>query len=63
MFTGRCFTCNEVNHWSYRCPKWIEDKGKERRVHLVEEETSKEEKKESILVLLEEGEHLFIGIN
>ena len=29
----------------------------------MEEETSKDKKKESILVLLEEGEHLFMGRN
>ena len=60
---GRCFTCNELGHQSYKCPKWIEDKGKERRVHLVEEETRKEEKKESILVLPKEGENLFMERN
>ena len=35
VFIGRCFTYNEVGHQSYRCPKWLEDKGKDRRATLT----------------------------
>lgn len=45
IFIGRCFHCNEVGHQYFRCPKWIEpDQGKERRVHLIEEEETHEPK-------------------
>ena len=43
VFTRRCFNCNEVGHQSFRCPKWQEDKGRDRRVHLVDEEPRKDE--------------------
>ena len=39
MFIGTCFTCGGVEHQSYLCPK----KGKDKRIHLIQEENNEEE--------------------
>ena len=61
MLTRGCFTCNEVGHQSYRCPKWIKDKGRDKRVNLTHEEPKEEEESRTILALLKEGECFLVG--
>ena len=62
VFMGRCFNYNEVGHQSFRCPKWEEDNGRERRVNLVEEEPRNNGQQEPIeLHPEEEGEYLLMG--
>ena len=42
VFTGKCFHCNEVGHQSFKCPKMNDsDQGRERRVHMVQQEEQK----------------------
>ena len=57
MFTGTCFTCGGVGHQSYQCP----EKGKEKRIHLIQEENKEEEEvRKTGKVDLETGESLMI---
>ncbi|XP_059067896.1 uncharacterized protein LOC131858615 [Cryptomeria japonica] len=41
MFTGRCFSCNQIGHQSFRCPEKMGNTAanqKERRIQLLNEE-------------------------